>query len=458
VPSSLGIVASGEDVLNDAVLWLDASLSSVSGGKLTNLGKGGSALDAQFGSTTSTDTNDPLLLSHTGTNYLYLPGVSGNDATTPHSAALQTTGDFEIVCRVALDDWTPTAAACLVAKREAAPQMMYSFNVEASGKLSLALSTDGTTVIGPFASSVATSFTDGSAGWVRVARVSGTGTITFYTAADQTTEPTSWTQLGTTVGGTAGALVASTDLVRIGANRVNNNLLAGKFYRAIVRNGIGGTIVFDADFTTGITSGAQTTFTESSANTATVTINRSTSGRKSVAVTRNVLLFGTDDFLEVADNDLLDFGASDSFSVIVLMRQWATPTSFSAYMGKTNNASSTSAGYLIYANPGANVPATFIGDATTAQFNGWLGSPAYTNGNVVLLASVIDRTVQTMRAYSNNNTVATTSTAAIGSLSNALTLRIGYRPGAADMEFVAAAVFRRALTVNEIATITARYT
>ena len=39
---------------------------------------------------------------------------------------------------------------------------------------------------------------------------------------------------------------------------------------------------------TGITNGGQTTFTESSANAATVTINRSTSGRKAVAAARKL--------------------------------------------------------------------------------------------------------------------------------------------------------------------------
>ena len=74
-----------------------------------NLGTGGSVLDAQFGSSSSSNTNEPLALAHTGENYLYLPGVSGNNATVPDSAALDLTTEADIQVRIAFDDWTPAA-------------------------------------------------------------------------------------------------------------------------------------------------------------------------------------------------------------------------------------------------------------------------------------------------------------------------------------------------------------
>ena len=50
-------------------------------------------------------------------------------------------------------------------------------------------------------------------------------------------------------------------------------MVAGKLYRAQIRNGLDGTLVFDADLTAK-TCGART-FTESSSNGATVTVNGS---------------------------------------------------------------------------------------------------------------------------------------------------------------------------------------
>jgi len=458
VPSTVGIVASGEDVLNDAVFWIDAGRSSVSNGALTNLGTGGSAINAVFGNTTGVDSFDPALLSHTGTNYLYLPGMAGNYASTPDSPAVSVTGDIEIIVRVALDDWTPATAQVLVGKFAGAGNISYNVNVQTPGNIQISTSTDGT------ATSVATSdavppFVNGTAYWVRVTRASASGNINFYYAADQPVEPTTWTQLGTQRSNTAGAIFDSTAVQEIGSiNAGASAPAAGKFYRAIVRNGIGGTTVFDADFTTGITSGAQTTFTESSANAATVTINRATSGRKSVAVTRPILLFGTDDYLEVADNDLLDFGASDSFTAIVIVRQWATAPSFSRYIDKKNGGG-TGVGWDLTTNGTASQPAFFIGDSINGANR--TGS-VVTAGTLNVFVGVLNRAAQTMAAFTNNTSSATTSTTSVGSLTNALPMRVGIAANiassAADMELVAAAVWRRALNANEIATIVNRYT
>lgn len=458
MPSSLGIVASGEHLLNDAVLWLDASQSSVSGGKLTNLGKGGSALDAQFGSTTSTDTNDPLLLTHTGTNYLYLPGTAGNYVSVPDSAPLSITGDIEIVMRVALVDWTPASAQVLVGKFGGPGNTSYNVNVNATGNIVMSTSTNGTaTTSAP--SSVVAPFTDNTPYWLKITRASATGNINYYQAADQATEPTVFTQIGTQVSNTAGAIFDSTAVQEIGSiNAGTAAPAAGKFYRVIIRNGIGGTTVFDANFTTGITSGSQATFTESSVNAATVTINRTTSGRKSAAVTRPALLFGTDDYLEVADNALLNFAASDSFTVLAVFREHATPASFASFVSKRDSG----AGWILLRNASlAGRGYMFINDGTlTTDTAGLTGT--YTQGNLSVLTGVRDVTLDKLRHYVNATVAGadiTDSTTA--SLSNALAMRIGRNAGAgagyADMEFFAAAVWRRALTASEIATIVARY-
>ena len=460
MPSTVGIVASGEDVLNDAVFWIDAGRSSVSNGALTNLGTGGSAINAVFGNTTGVDSFDPALLSHTGTNYLYLPGMAGNYASTPDSPAVSVTGDIEIIVRVALDDWTPATAQVLVGKFAGAGNISYNVNVQTPGNIQISTSTDGT------ATSVATSdavppFVNGTAYWVRVTRASASGNINFYYAADQPVEPTTWTQLGTQRSNTAGAIFDSTAVQEIGSiNAGASAPAAGKFYRAIVRNGIGGTTVFDADFTTGITSGAQTTFTESSVNAATVTINRATSGRKSVAVTQPILLFGTDDYLEVADNDLLDFGASNSFTLVAIQRVWATQSTARSLIAKKADLTAATQGWALSSGSTTALQGQMqVGDATNGVTS---VSASRTNGTLQVISGVRNTATDTVTTWLNNTagtsiTDTTTSTSA-----NAEVMRIGRLSGAgtgyADMELVAAAVWRRALNANEIATIVNRYT
>jgi len=455
VPSTVGIVASGEDVLNDAVFWVDAGRSSISNGALTNLGTGGSTLNAVFGNTTGVDSFDPALLTHTGTNYLYLPGGS-NWATTPDAAALDITGDLEIVVRVALSDYTPTASQILCSKR-ASGQYSWQLFINTSGTVGFTVTTDGSTQI-TSSSSVpsAGTFVDGTTYWLKATRTAATGVCTWQYAADQATEPTSWTTLAANVNGASGNVFSGTAALDVGG--ITGGSMDGRFYRCIVRNGIGGTTVFDADFTTGITSGAQTTFTESSANAATVTINRATSGRKSVAVTRPILLFGTDDYLEVADNDLLDFDAAQPFTVMVATRQWATITSQGVPIAKKTGNGSTGIGWLIRNAVGTPADTVFdTYDGTTATNRTMPTSK--TSGTLAVLAGVASAS-QLTAYYNSTAGVATTRQA--GSYANAEVMRIGRLSGAStqyvDMELVAAAVWRRALNANEIATIVNRYT
>lgn len=425
-----------------------------------NLGTGGAALNARYGSSTGADSNDPLLLEHSGTNYLYLPGVSGNHASTPDSAALDITGDIDLRARVALDDWTPAAETGLIEKSDGGAQRTYSLRIATDGKIFLYWSTLGTAVSEiAAASTVATGLADGSTKWVRatldIDNPSNPGNgyrVQFFTSDDGVT----WAQLGADVNGAASTSIhAGTSALFLGARGDNSRLLAGCVFRAQVLNGIGGTVVFDADFTTGITSGSQTTFTESSSNAATVTINRSTSGRKSVAVVRDVWLFGTDDYLEVADNDLLDFGASDSFTMVAVVRQWATIGSGSAIIAKanTNSNSATAARYLIR-NGTSNTSYLILDDGV--NIDTLEGTVTNTPGALSVIGESV--TTSTIQPYLNG--VAGSSSARVaGNLTNSQPLNIGrfFATGYADMELLGAAVFRRALTASEIALVNTHY-
>jgi hypothetical protein len=176
---------------------------------------------------------------------LYLPGVSGNYVSVPDSAALDITGDLDIIVRVALDDWTPASINTLVGKYTAS-NISYQFRVNTDGKLGLVWTTDGTTQISQ-ASSAATGLTDGAAKWVRVTLDVDNGAGGYDLKWFLSDDGTTWTQLGTTVtGGTTTSVFAGTAALDIGSRTAGTAALAiGKFYRAIVKNGIDGTTVLD---------------------------------------------------------------------------------------------------------------------------------------------------------------------------------------------------------------------
>lgn len=206
-----------------------------------------------------------------------------------------------------------------------------------------------------------------------------------------------------------------------------------------------------------IGSGSATSFNALTGQT--VTIMRGTSGKKTTVVTHPVWLFGTDDYMTVADNDLIDFGATDSFSVVLILRSWATTPSFARFLSKRN---SSSAGYYVYNNSTLAGRASFdIYDGTnTASTASTAGT--YTLGTLTTVVANRNVSADTIALF--NNTVATgtaTTDTTTGSLANTGPLRIGSTDlGAnyADMEFVAAAIFRNALTTDQISTITNYYT
>lgn len=204
--------------------------------------------------------------------YVYLPGVTGNSASTPEASAIRISGDIDIRVRCTLDDWTPAAVQVLIAKEDA--NYGYRLHVTTGGLLTFTWS-DNNSTNRAISSTAATGISDGSLAWVRVTRASGTGTTKFYTSTTSTNDPTAvtWTQLGTDVASFAGAMFNNiTSALYVGLLNGNSLFMIGKMYRSAIYTTIdGSTPVFDADFTTK-TVGANS-FTESSANAATVTIN-----------------------------------------------------------------------------------------------------------------------------------------------------------------------------------------
>lgn len=452
-----GRVHPAEQLLKEAVWWIDAKHSSASGQSVSNLGWGGSALNAQLGSTSGADSNDPLYLAWAGENYVYLPGVAFNFLSVPDEAALDITGDLDIRVKVAMDDWTPSEFKTLVNKRNnSTSEYSYLLNVAPSGVLELAWSVTGTVFAGARSSTVATGISDGAVKWVRatldVDNGAGGHDAKFFLSDDGVT----WTQLGSTVT-TAGttSIYSSSAQVVIGSGQSAGNvsMVNGKIYRAIVKNGIDGPSVLDIDCSQ-ITSGGATSFRALTGQT--VTINRSTSGRKSVAVTQPCWLFGTDDYMETPDLPLLEFSSNQSYSLLAVNRLWATPVTSGVIMSSKNSLSASDAGYMMAVNSLRGY-AFVSGDGIVQPSADSAISPV---GSNITVAAVRDVAADSLIVYTNAGVPVTVNDSTTESIAGGV-LRVGRRSGNnffyQDFEGIAFAVFRRALTPGEITLITSYY-
>ena len=389
-------------------------------------------------------------------NYLYLPGIASNYASAPDSAALDITGDIDLRVKVALDDWTPSAQMALVSKDNvSASQRSYNLGINTSGQMALVWTTNGSTVIQKFSDVLG--LADGATKWVRATIDVDNGAsgndVRFFTSDDGLT----WTQVGTTQT-TAGvtSIYSGTASLEVGSQAVGAAQARGKFFRAQVLNGIGGTVAFDANFENSITSLNQASFTESSTNGATVTINRSGSTFRSAGVIDAGYLYpGATNTFSNSTTDFLNFGATDSFTALAVVRQWNSATAGGRYI---NKGDTTGPRWAVFGTTGLQAQ-SFINDGTNSAIS--TISTSLTNGALSSFSMVIDRVAQTNTSYNSATAIAPVSTSSVGSISSVAAFRVGSSSNSSvfqDFEFVAGAVFRTALTATQIRQITNYFT
>jgi len=181
--------------------------------------------------------------------------VSGNAlsrADTPDAASLDITGDIDIRAVIDFEDYSNGNQTLVAKYLGTGNQRSYALRIDTNGNLAMLYSLNGST--GLTATATATVYSvgavDGTPLTVRVTRVSATGVITFYIGNEVTPGPSTWTQIGSTVAGTSGALFSSTALLEVGTlNSGASDMSTGQFLFAQVRNGIGGVNAANPDFT-----------------------------------------------------------------------------------------------------------------------------------------------------------------------------------------------------------------
>jgi len=208
--------------------------------------------------------------------------TNGDNVTTADNSALDITGDIDIRVDIVLDDYSPASDQPIVSKWGGGDERSYFVFINNAGNLFLLTTPDGTypnRVECVATAAVSTVVGDGERIQIRATQDVDTGggnndTKFYYKFSGDLSSSSGWTQLGSTVtkSGTT-SIHAGTDTLFIGVNGSNTaQIMSGNVFRVMLYDGIGGTVEYDARFED---EDAETTsFTESSSNGLTVTINQ----------------------------------------------------------------------------------------------------------------------------------------------------------------------------------------
>jgi hypothetical protein len=160
-------------------------------------------------------------------------------------------------------------------------------------------------------------------------------------------------------------------------------------------------------------------------------------------------LFGTDDYMSIPDNALLDFDAGDSFTVVYVGRLWGT-ASTPLVAKKTVNVND--AGYSLLTQSGLVAGRIADGSVNTVSAVAFISGSMFVASHVRNVGADTNQVV--VSGTSSSNTDVTT-----GSLANSLPLQIGFinQFAYASMELLAVLLFRRALTAAEIGQLVTYY-
>lgn len=352
-----------------------------------------------------TAVNSPRLIAANTENYLLAPGVVGNYASIPTATYLNVSTGLELVARIRLNDWTPTTAGGVISRgANITLANTYALNMSgATSTIQLAVNS------GLYNATATPPVSDTSYAWVKATWRSSDGRVQFFTAPDQVSEPTSWTQLGADVVGTTTPLAADTAPLHIGtvASGGTSYPLTGRIKRVIVRNGAGGTTLVDVDFT----NKSGNTFVEASANAATVTINRSTTGSFAHIIDRTLVMSdGTDDLITLPTRSNLSLNGSSFTSLVASF----VPNEPAAY-GRLFSAEGTGSRWAIYRDFVTPRWGVLLGDGTTTAI---AVPPAVSFAIPSVFALISDRSSNVIRGFANGSVGADVSTSTVLTTAN----------------------------------------
>lgn len=438
----------GLTLLRRAVGWWTAGIETPGASGLLNRGTVGPLGNAMYGTSEGSDTGDPRSLIRGDSNFVYTTGVTGNGISTPDAAALDITGDIEfefIFHPTAVPNFGVAAATPqMLLGKEAAGQNSWAIRREASRRIGFVYSIDGTARLARQSAVDVPAGTNALKVEVDVDNGATQHVVRFYASADY---GENYTLLSTVTTAGVISLFSSNSPVYIGDASLSGSAIEAGFQRVVIRNGIGGPAALDVD--TSVVTHDTVTFTAVTGQT--MTIRRSAAGRKTQCVDRDIVLLGTDDYLQVAHHEAFDPG-DESFTVLANIQQWATPPNFGRFVAK--RTSGANEGWEIENAATALSVYGVIDDGPSVASR--LGLSVITAGALQQVGMILDADAETITTFSGTTVSSPASTAGLGPIQSTAILTIGRLStgyGHQDFSFTDVAILPWAATAGELADI-----
>jgi hypothetical protein len=230
----------------------------------------------------TTAASQPLLLVHSGANYFYTSGETGNYCSTPNAAANQITGDIEIICyNFNINDLTVSGG---ITGKYTGGNISWLFYYNGNNTFSFFSSQNGISQSNSASANAGLSINVNYT--LKVVRQSVSGDVLFYKSTDN---GATFTQIGSNVASTAGNLFNSTYFVSVGGYSNGSDICKMKIGRVTISNSIGGTPVVDFNPSQYNAATSQTQWTSSTGEVWTINTGTATSGYKGVLVDRTIV-------------------------------------------------------------------------------------------------------------------------------------------------------------------------
>jgi hypothetical protein len=248
----------------------------------------------------TTAASQPLLLVHSGANYWFGSGVSGNNVTTTATISPSTQVDLILyLVSGASNSGASAFANVLISNDGAARNFVLNFSDLANGIIRLRCGTP----FSEFDSTVGIGNTSNYTGWIRATYNQNglNGDVVFYTSSNSVNtaiNSISWTQLGATVTKVSSGLQVGVSSLQVGSTQGISNYL-GKIARATISTTIGGAPVVDFNPNQYNAANSQTQWVSTSGETWSLNVGTATSGYKGALVTKTIIQGdGVDDLMQ----------------------------------------------------------------------------------------------------------------------------------------------------------------
>ena len=416
-------------ILDSAELLLQAKNYSGSGAWLDESGNGH---DAQLGSTSGADTNDPLFKAHDGFQYVNCPGTSGNwmvDLSQPASSTVAA----EEVATLAVWFRQDTGGTFDVLFSTTGGGGTYDGVGLRSGGSSTRRPDyrigDGTAEVNPSTTPATISLNVWHHLAVTIDHTTAVDLAIFYfdgatVGSDQdisalgelTSDQLSICAQGTSSGNYPGD-IATVEMYKDIATAAEISTAFNAGVGTLLVDATSPVTVVDFSDTT-IVAEPYASVTDPQSNV--YTINRSSSGLVSTVVDQDMFLLTTDDYFEIADDAALDFGNTDDFSGIVIFRTNTVAAGDDVLLAKKDNLT-TSLGYVLLRSTAAG---KFIIADGTLDDDDTAGTIAiHTLASVGGVRNTTDDDIEAFKDGTGSGSATTDSTTT--TLANAFPLRIG---------------------------------